>query len=177
MRANYLLLLAATAVQAAPFIKRYENTTAPASQLSTSLADGSTTILGSSSSSVEEDETITSTIVQYVTVTSSDTTYVSATNTLTTTLTTKPTPVITTEAEDDEEDNETITSTILQYVTVTSSDTTYVSATNTLTTTLTTKAAEATESKKKKTKLSLPPFFNTSPSLLLTPPTFLLPTL
>ena len=41
MRANYLLLLAATAVQAAPFIKRYENTTAPASQLSTSLADGS----------------------------------------------------------------------------------------------------------------------------------------
>ncbi|RCK62409.1 putative GPI-anchored protein 54 [Candida viswanathii] len=121
MRSNYFLALAATAaaVQAAPyqFVKRYENSTVPTTQLSTtpfSSTYGETSLAGVSTS---DDETITSTVIEYLTLTLADTTVTSATNTHTTTYTSAAAAA--SASEEEEEENETITSTILQYVTLT----------------------------------------------------------
>lgn len=139
------LAIATSMAQAAapPYhlFKRYENVTAPVSsseELASSSAEGdhgySASILptdqsvAESPSSTDEDEWITSTIIEYVTISDASTTQTSATNTLTTAY-----PKSSTKEEDDDEN---ITSTIIQYVTLTSDSSTITSAVNTAVTTV-----------------------------------------
>lgn len=146
------LALATSLAQAAaaPYhlYKRYENATVPSSSsdVASSSAEGSygysASILstdqsaGESSSpaptSSDEDEWITSTIIQYITVSDASTTQTSAANTLTTTYPKSSAAVASSSSDDDEW----ITSTILEYVTLTSDSSTYTSATNTAVTTV-----------------------------------------